>query len=180
MAIAWLYTHFNPICYASFKWKMVIIRRIENIRAHYDITVYWKCFFVKRKDFCHYYFVEITNTHYIYIRIPEPRLYKNRNRRTQSHRLTNPDTKFHRIDVYSKSIRASIHWAARRLTARSRKVSKPRESGLDTSSHSEIWQAPRQQRCRDACQISKRYYHYNTESRGSETWRDLAVIRLIA
>ena len=47
------------------------------------------------------------------------------------------------------------------LTARSGEVSKPRDSGLDFSNRSEIWQAPRQQRCRDACQISKRYDGYN-------------------
>ena len=43
--------------------------------------------------------------------------------------------------------------------------------GLDFSNHSEIWQAPRQQRCRVACQISERYEHYNTQSRGLETSR---------
>ena len=42
-----------------------------------------------------------------------------------------------------------------------------------------IWQAPRQQYCRGACQISERYGHYNTQSRGFETSRDLVVIRLV-
>ena len=62
----------------------------------------------------------------------------------------------------------------------SREVSKPRDSGLDFSNRSQIWQAPRQQRCRDACQISERYDHYNIQSRGFETSRDLAVRRLTA
>ena len=43
---------------------------------------------------------------------------------------------------------------------------------------SEIWQAPRQQRGRDACHISERYNHHNTQSRVFETSRDLAVRRL--
>ena len=53
-------------------------------------------------------------------------------------------------------------------------------SGLDFFNCSEIWQAPRQQRCRDACQISELNDHYNTQSRGFETSRDLSVRRLIA
>ena len=62
--------------------------------------------------------------------------------------------------------------------ARSGEVSKPRDSGLDFSNRFEIWQAPRQQRCRDACQIPERCDYYNTQSRGFETSRDLAVRRL--
>ena len=54
-------------------------------------------------------------------------------------------------------IRASIHQTDRLLTASTRQVSKPRDSGLDFSNGSEIWQAHRQQRCRDGCQISERY-----------------------
>ena len=68
---------------------------------------------------------------------------------------------------------ASIHKADGRLTARSREVSKPRDSGLNFSNRSEIWQTPRQHRYRDACQISERYDHYNIQSRGFETSRDL-------
>ena len=56
-----------------------------------------------------------------------------------------------------------------RLTAKSREVSKPRDSGLNFSNRSEIWQASRQQGCRDACQISERYNQYNNQSRGFET-----------
>ena len=48
---------------------------------------------------------------------------------------------------------------------------------LDYSNHSEIWQAPRQQFCRDSYQISKWYDHYNTHSRRFETSRDLVVRR---
>ena len=40
--------------------------------------------------------------------------------------------------------------------------------------------APRQQCCRDACQISKRYDNCNIKSRGFETSRDLAVRHLTA
>ena len=54
------------------------------------------------------------------------------------------------------------------------------DSCLDCSNRSEIWQAPRQQRYRDACQIPERYDHYNIQSRGFETPRDLAVRRLTA
>ena len=50
-------------------------------------------------------------------------------------------------------------------------------SGLDFSNHSTIWQAPRQQRYQDACQISERYVQYNIQSRGFETSRDLGVRR---
>ena len=66
---------------------------------------------------------------------------------------------------------ASIHKAVRRLTARSRKVSKQRDSGLNFSNRSEIWQVPRQRCCRGACQISERYDHCNIQSRGFETSR---------
>ena len=38
-----------------------------------------------------------------------------------------------------------------------------------------IWQAPRQQCYRDACQISERYDHCNIKPRGFETSRDLTV-----
>ena len=61
-----------------------------------------------------------------------------------------------------------------------RKISKPRDSGLDFFNRSEMWQAPRQQRCRDACQISLRYKPYYTQYRGFEKSRDLAVRRLTA
>ena len=79
---------------------------------------------------------------------------------------------------FSLSPRASIHQADEGITARSREVSKPWYSGLDFSSRSEIWLAHRQRCCRDACQISERYYHYNMQSRDFDTSRDLVVRRL--
>ena len=48
------------------------------------------------------------------------------------------------------------------------------DTGLDFFNRSQILQAPWQQRCRDACQISERYDHYNVQSRGPrlhEIWR---------
>ena len=70
-----------------------------------------------------------------------------------------------------------IHSGDGRLPVKSREVSKPGDSAVDFSNRSEIWQAPRRQRCRDACQISERYYHYNTQSRGFGTSWDLALRR---
>ena len=49
--------------------------------------------------------------------------------------------------------RASRHYADGCLIARSRKVSKLRDSGLDLCNRSEIWEAPRQCCCRDGCQF---------------------------
>ena len=73
----------------------------------------------------------------------------------------------HLQGLYSLS-RRTIHWAAL----------KPRHSALDLSNHSEISQAPRQQCCQDACQISERQEHHNIQSRG--TSRGLSVRRLTA
>ena len=66
----------------------------------------------------------------------------------------------------------------RRLSVRSRKVSKPRDLYLELSDRSEIWQALRQQCCRCACQISERYDNSKYKSRGFETLRDLTERRL--
>ena len=66
----------------------------------------------------------------------------------------------------------------RRLSVRSRKVSKPRDLYLELSDRSEIWPALRQQCCRCACQISKRYDNLKYQSRGCETLRDLTKRRL--
>ena len=60
-------------------------------------------------------------------------------------------------------------------TARSREVSKPRDSGLDFFNSSETWQTPRLCCCRDAHQMSVRYDPYNFQSRGLETSRDPMV-----
>ena len=82
--------------------------------------------------------------------------------------------------ILSKFNRAFINLADRRLTPRSREVSKPRDSDWDFSDPSEICQAPRQQRSWDACQISEQCYHYNInlpESRLHEIWQ-LGVLPL--
>ena len=76
--------------------------------------------------------------------------------------------------------RTSIHYADGHLTARTLEDSKQRDSSLNFSNRSEIWQACQQQRWRDACQISERCNHYNLQSSAFETPRDLAVRRLIA
>ena len=75
---------------------------------------------------------------------------------------------------------APSQYLKRRLSVRSRKVSKPRNLYLELSDRSAIWQALRQQCCRCACQISKRYDNLKYQSRGFETLRDLTIRRLIA
>ena len=65
-----------------------------------------------------------------------------------------------------------------RLIVRSRKVSKPRDLYLELSDRSGIWQALRQQCCRCACQIAKRYDNLKYQFRGFETLRDLTKKRL--
>ena len=82
-----------------------------------------------------------------------------------------------RTTITAKSM-ACIHSAVRRLTALSREVSKPQDSALDFYNRYEIWQASRQQYCRDAIRISERCVQYNFQSRGFETSRDLAVRHL--
>ena len=66
---------------------------------------------------------------------------------TNGHQGTCPTT--HILQDYSTGTRASINQAGGRLTARSRQVSKPRDSGVE------------------------RYDHYNIQSRGFETSWDL-------
>ena len=75
--------------------------------------------------------------------------------------------------------RVPFQYPIRRLIVRSRKVSKPRDLYLESSDRSEIWQAPRQQCCRSASQISKRCDNFNYQSRGFEALRDLTIRRLI-
>ena len=67
---------------------------------------------------------------------------------------------------HHKSSRAPSQYPKRRLSVRSRQVSKPRDLYLELSDRSEIWQALRQQCCRCACQISKRYDNLKYQSRG--------------
>ena len=73
--------------------------------------------------------------------------------------------------------RAPSQYPKRRLSVRSRQVSKPRDLYLELSDRSEIWQALWQQCCRCACQISKRYDNLKYQSRGFETLRDLTKRR---
>ena len=80
--------------------------------------------------------------------------------------------------TWSRVTRAPSQYPKRRLSVRSRKVSKPRNLYLELSDRSEIWQALRQQCCRCACQISKRYNNLKYQSRGFETSRDLTKRRL--
>ena len=69
-----------------------------------------------------------------------------------------------RLSLFQKALlmppnlemRTPPQYPKRRLSVRSRKVSKPRDLYLKLSDRSEIWQALRQQCCRCACQISKR------------------------
>ena len=70
---------------------------------------------------------------------------------------------------------AFIHQADGRLTARSRKVSKARNSGLDFSNRSENWRAPRQLHCWVACHIKKNH-RISIASRGFETSRDICPL----
>ena len=80
--------------------------------------------------------------------------------------------------AFSCDIRAPSQYLKRRLSVRSRQVSKPRDLYLELSDRSEIWQALRQQCCRCASQISKRYDNLKYQSRGFETLRDLTKRRL--
>ena len=73
---------------------------------------------------------------------------------------------------------APSQYPKRRLSVRSRKLSKPRDLYLELSDRYEIWQAPRQQCCWCACQISKRHDNLKYQSRGFETLRDLMKRRL--
>ena len=72
---------------------------------------------------------------------------------------------------------ASIYWAVRRFTTKSREVSKPRDWMLWWSYRYEIWQASRQRGCWCACQISERLEKSRSESCVFEISRGLAVRR---
>ena len=82
------------------------------------------------------------------------------------------------ISYANNATGAPSQYPKRRLSVRSRKVSKPRDLYLELSDRSEIWQALRQQCCRCACQISKRYDNLKYQSRGFESLRDLTKRRL--
>ena len=83
-----------------------------------------------------------------------------------------------RINGNASPVRALSQYPKRRLSVRSRKVPKPRDLHLGLSDRSEIWQALRQQCCRCACHISKRYGNLKYQSRGFGTLRDLTKSRL--
>ena len=95
-------------------------------------------------------------------------------------RLQETDT-----DLDYRVIPQSLHgtpspsqYPKRRLSVRSRKVSKPRDRYFKLSYRFEIWQAHRQHCCRSACQISERSDNSKYKSRGFETLRDLMERRL--
>ena len=87
--------------------------------------------------------------------------------------ITSRSLLIHAWDTWAPS-----QYPKRRLSVRSRKTSKPRDLYLELSDRSEIWQALRQQCCRCACQISKRYDNLKYQSRGFEALRDLTERRL--
>ena len=82
----------------------------------------------------------------------------------------------HNAQIVSTDIRASYQQADGRLTARSLKVSRPRDSSLELSNRSNVWQDHKQQRRRDACQISERYDYCNIQSRGFATSRNFVLL----
>ena len=75
--------------------------------------------------------------------------------------------------------RGPFQYPIRRHIVKSRKVSKAGDRVLKYSYRFEIWQAPRQQCCRGACQISERSDNSKYKSRGFETLRGLTIRRLI-
>ena len=80
---------------------------------------------------------------------------------------------------FSLDLLAAHQATISRLIARSRGVSKPRDWWFELSHRYEICQAPRQQCCRDACQILERSNNSKYQCRGFETSRDLTIRRLI-
>ena len=76
--------------------------------------------------------------------------------------------------------RAPSQYPKRRLSVRSRKVSKPRDWYFKLAYRFKIWQAHRQHCCRSACQISERSDNSKYKSRGFDTLRDLTERRLFA
>ena len=72
-----------------------------------------------------------------------------------------------------------FRYPIRLLVVRSRKVSKSRDLYLELYDWFEIRQAPWQQCCRCACQITKRCEDLNYKSRVFETSRDLTIRCLV-
>ena len=71
----------------------------------------------------------------------------------------------------------SVHWGVWRLLLRSLQVSKAWACMVKFSHRFDIWQASRQQRCRDTCQISKRLGKSKHPPRSFEISRDLTIRR---
>ena len=69
--------------------------------------------------------------------------------------------------------RVSLHHGVRCLTLRYDNISKLRDMGLELFNCPEIWQTFRQYCCRDVCQISKQYDHYNSQYCSFEDSQDL-------
>ena len=65
----------------------------------------------------------------------------------------------------------AIQHRIRHLMVRSHTVSMVRDKWLYFSNSSDIWHASRQHCCRGACQMSRRYEHFNTRARAIETVR---------
>ena len=74
---------------------------------------------------------------------------------------------------------APFQYPITHLIGRSRKGSKQRDLYLELYDRSEILQAPQQQCCRCACQISKRCDNFNYQSHGFESLWDLAIRHLV-
>ena len=80
-----------------------------------------------------------------------------------------------RLKLTHFSQRAQFQYPIRRLIIRSQETSKLQNLYLGLSDHSKILQAPRQNCCRRACQISKRYDNLNFQFRCFDTSRDLTT-----
>ena len=82
------------------------------------------------------------------------------------------------LHAYLFKTRAPSQYPKRRLSVRSRKVSKPRDRYFKLSYRFEVWQAHRHHCYRSACHISERSDNSKYKSRGFETLRDLTERRL--
>ena len=71
----------------------------------------------------------------------------------------------------SRTKLGAIQYRIRHLMVRSHKVSMVRDKWLEFWNSSDIWHASRQHYCRGACQMSKRYEHFNTRARAIEAVR---------
>ena len=74
-------------------------------------------------------------------------------------------------------IRTPFQYPIKRRMVRYREVSKPQDWLLMLLHHFKIWQTPRHQCCRAACQISERSDNSKYKFRGFEASRDLTIRR---